>query len=167
MKRIFKWIDEYLEVALGIAILSVMTIVIFIQVLARYVFQNSLSWSEELARYLFIWAIYLGISYGCKMSTHIKLDIMTKILPKKYHKIFDIIGNIVFAIFAIYIAFTGWELVTKQGLLNRTSPALGLPMQVVYAAPVVGMALSAIRIIQNLFNCFKDGKLEKEMEAKR
>lgn len=62
MKKLIHWLDEYLEISLCVALMSVMTVVIFVQVVMRYVFHNSLTWSEEFARYCFIWLIYLGIS---------------------------------------------------------------------------------------------------------
>ena len=72
--KVLKWLDANLEKYCCVVLMSVMTVIIFVQVVARYVFQNSLSWSEELARYIFIWLVYLGISYGCQMRKHIKID---------------------------------------------------------------------------------------------
>ena len=50
-----KKIDEHLEDILLVTLLSLMSLIIFVQVIMRYLMRNSLSWSEELARYLFIW----------------------------------------------------------------------------------------------------------------
>lgn len=151
MKKAIKWLDNYLEVSLGVALLSLMTVIIFIQVIARYLLHNSLSWSEELARYLFIWIIYLGISYGCKMMKHIKIDACMALFPKKMRPYVELIGIFIFFAFAVYVAVTGFNLTMKQIPLNRKSPAMSLPMQYVYAAPAVGMFLSAIRLAQALF----------------
>lgn len=52
MKKLIHWLDEYLEVSLCVALMSVMTVVIFVQVVMRYVFHNSLTWSEEFAKIL-------------------------------------------------------------------------------------------------------------------
>lgn len=62
MKKILKWLDDNAELYLCVFLMSFMTLVTFIQVVMRKVFNNSLSWSEELARYVFIWLIYIGIS---------------------------------------------------------------------------------------------------------
>ena len=61
-----KKIDEHLEDILLVTLLSLMSLIIFVQVIMRYLMRNSLSWSEELARYLFIWSIYLAVSYAAK-----------------------------------------------------------------------------------------------------
>ena len=60
----------------------------------------------------------------------------------------ELAGILIFLAFAVYVAVTGFDLTMKQIPLNRKSPAMGLPMQYVYAAPAAGMALSAIRLVQ-------------------
>lgn len=83
MKKILKFLNDYLEETICIILMSVMTIIIFIQVIMRYVMHNSLSWSEELARYCFVWLIYIGVAYGCKLMKHIKIDAALKLFPEK------------------------------------------------------------------------------------
>lgn len=150
MKNIIKWLDEYLEISLCVILMAAMTFLIFIQVVMRYVFSNSLSWSEELARYIFIWLIYLGISYGCKIIKHIKIDAAMYLFPKKIRPYIAIIGDVIFFAFAIYIMVTGFQLCGMQIKLGKTSPAMQLPFQYVYAAPPVGFALAAIRQVQTI-----------------
>ena len=82
MKKILKFLNDYLEETICIILMSVMTIIIFIQVIMRYVMHNSLSWSEELARYCFIWLIYIGVAYGCKLMNHIKIDAAFMLCPE-------------------------------------------------------------------------------------
>lgn len=163
MKKVLNWLDENLEKSICIVLMFTMTIIIFIQVIMRYVFQNSLAWSEELARYLFVWLIYIGISYGCKLMKHIKIDAGLKLFPKKIRPYVVIIGEILVLGFALYIVVTGFELVGMQIKLHKTSPALGLPLQYVNAAPMVGFALAAIRQMQAiiyLVQKVKKGDLE-------
>lgn len=160
MKKIIHWLDEYLEITLCAALMSVMTLVIFIQVVMRYVFQNSLTWSEELARFCFIWLIYLGISYGCKIMKHIKIDAALKMFSPKMQPYIVISGELCVLVFAIYIVITGWELTLFQAALRKTSPALGLPLQYVNGAPVVGFFLAAVRTIQTIYH--RVGQLGKE-----
>ena len=52
------------------------------QVVARYVFNHSLAWSEELARYIFIWQVWLGSAYCVVKNRHIRIDVFTDKLPK-------------------------------------------------------------------------------------
>lgn len=59
MKKVIGFYNS-LEAHLLVISLAFTTLLIFVQVVMRYVFNNSLSWSEELARYVFIWQIWLG-----------------------------------------------------------------------------------------------------------
>lgn len=151
MKKVLNFLDNYLEETLCVVLMSVMTIIIFIQVIMRYIFHNSLSWSEELARYCFIWLIYIGVAYGCKLMKHIKIDAALKLFPNRIKPYVVIIGEFLVLIFASYIVVTGLELTYKQWLFGKTSPALGLPLQYINLAPVVGFALVIIRQIQAIW----------------
>lgn len=161
MKKVIHFLNSYLEETICICLMSVMTIIIFIQVVMRYVFQNSLSWSEELARYCFIWLIYIGVAYGCKLMKHIKIDAALYLFPKKARPFVVIFGEALVLMFAVYIVVTGISLTYKQFLFEKVSPALGLPLQYVNAAPVAGFALVAVRQIQNIL------KLSEELEKNR
>ena len=148
--RLLKLLDDKLEAVLCIILLSVMTVVVFIQVIMRYVVQDALAWSEELSRYLFVWLIYLGIPLGAKHMKHIKIEAPLSLFPRKARKYVVILGDIIFLAFCVIIAVTTYTLVLKQSASGQTSPAMGIPMWIVYLAPCVGFALTSIRQIQVL-----------------
>jgi len=156
---VLKWLDESLEKTICIILISAMTLLVFIQVIMRYIFQNSLSWSEELARYLFIWLIYIGISYGCKIMKHIKIDAGLKLFPVKARPYVVLLGDILVLGFAVYVVITGYQLVMLQVQMNKVSPALQLPLQYVNAAPMAGFALAAVRQVQAIV--YRLNKLKK------
>lgn len=66
MRKAAKWLEENIEEFLLVIALAAMTIIMGIQVFSRYVLGMSLSWSEELTRYIFIWAGFLSVSYCTK-----------------------------------------------------------------------------------------------------
>lgn len=149
--KVLKFLDENLEKMLCVVFLALMSIIIVLQVFFRYVLNNSLSWSEELARYLFIWMIYIGISYGVKLDKHICVDAVYTFMPKGIKRGYAIVAYILFLIFAVSIIYYGILVVGMQITSGQVSPAMGLPMQYVYAAPVVGMVLTVIRLIQKIY----------------
>ena len=63
MKKVFVWLNDSLEEFLMVASLILMTLIMGIQVFSRYVLGASLSWSEELTRYIFVWAGFLSVSF--------------------------------------------------------------------------------------------------------
>ena len=63
MKKVFVWLNDSLAEFLMVASLILMTLIMGIQVFSRYVLGASLSWSEELTRYIFVWAGFLSVSF--------------------------------------------------------------------------------------------------------
>ena len=162
--KIIKLIDDYLEMSICVVLISIIAIVLGLQVFMRYVMQDSLSWSEELSRYLFVWLIYVGISYGAKIMRHIKIDASLYMFPKAYRAYIVIVGDILFLIFCLIVIYYSALLVNRQLLLNQTSPAIGMPMWILYAAPGVGFSLTAIRQIQTIIYRIKKAKENKDYD---
>jgi len=148
--KTLKWLDENFEQSVSIVLMSAMTVILFIQVVMRRVFSSSLTWSEELARYMFIWLIYFGISYGAKIRKHIKIEAFLDIFPKKVRPCIVILGDVLFLVFALFIIYTSFQWVQRQIMLHQRSPALHVPMWVIYAAPFVGFILTAFRQVQTI-----------------
>ena len=153
MRKIWDNLEEFIIIPLIFA----MSFIIFIQVIARYVFHNSLTWSEELARYLFVWLVYFSVSFTARRQKHIRIDAAINLYPKAMRPIIEIVSEVIVLAFSIFIAVTGVTVFQKIAWSGQMSPAIGLPMQFVYAAPMVGMALTAIRQIQCIIE--KIGKL--------
>jgi TRAP-type C4-dicarboxylate transport system permease small subunit len=148
--KALKWLNENFEQTISIILMSFMTIIMFVQVVMRRGFSNSLSWSEELARYLFIWLIYFGISYGAKIRKHIKIEAFLGFFPKKIRPYIEILGDVLFFVFSLFIIYTSFIWVQRQIKLNQLSVALHVPMWMIYAAPLVGFTLTAFRQIQTI-----------------
>lgn len=138
MKRIeaaFKIIDKlfYWLTAINIA---VMTLLIFIQVLLRYLFSSPLAWSEELARYLFIWMTFLAGYIGLRKGKHIGVEALQNALPAipgKILKVFSFLLSGTFFGAIVYYVLVSWQKLTIQ-----TSPATGIPITIVYLGMVAG-----------------------------
>ena len=161
-----KYIMDHLEEFFMIPLIFAMSIIIFVQVIARYVFQNSLTWSEELARYLFVWLVYFSVSFTARRQKHIRIDAAISLYPKKLRPYIDILSEVIVLAFSIFIAVTGVTVFHKIAWSGQMSPAIGIPMQFVYAAPMVGMALTAIRQVQCIMKKVKAlGNNEEVTEA--
>ncbi|WP_249260936.1 TRAP transporter small permease [Virgibacillus pantothenticus] len=127
-----------------------MVLVIFLQVIMRYVLGSSLSWSEELARYCFIWSVYIGISYGVKRKRHISVDVLLVMLKERGRLILTILTNCLFIIFAAIIIYYGADITIRLLSWGQDSPALQIPMGVVYLAAPIGLGLCIIRLMQDI-----------------
>lgn len=151
-----KFINEHLEELFIIPLMFIMSFLIFIQVIMRYAFQNSLVWSEELARYLFIWLVYFAVSYTARGEKHIRIDAAINIYPKKIRPYVLIFSEFVVLAFSIFIAVTAITVFQKIEWSGQMSPAMRIPMQFVYAAPLVGFTLTAFRQLQCIVRKIKN-----------
>lgn len=148
MKKLLHGLDEYLEEVLLVILLAGMAVIMGIQVFCRYVLSMSLSWSEELTRYLFIWAGFLSISYCTKRCISIKIEQFVALFPKRGKALFKVINHTVELVLFFYLLPFSWRYLYSAIATGQTSPALGIPMYLVQAAPLAGFLLAAVRILQ-------------------
>lgn len=132
--------------------LSAMSLIIAVQVFFRYVLLNSLSWSEEVSRYLFIYMIYFGISYGVRKNRHIKIDVIIGLLPDTVKKIMSLTADVLFLIFAVVVTTQAGIVAETISRLGQITGATQMPMAIVYSAVPLGYGLVCIRLLQNMFH---------------
>lgn len=144
LARIWLWIERGAMAAL-VTGLAVMTIASLMQVVARYVFNNPLSWTEELARFVFVWVSYLSAWLAWRHRAHIALDAVGY-LPSRRLQIAS--ARLVEALILGLCLFTLW---TNAGLIrvaaNQPSPILSVPMGAVYAGYSAMALLVALDIV--------------------
>jgi TRAP-type C4-dicarboxylate transport system permease small subunit len=148
--KIIKWLDLHLEEALLVIFLAIITILTGLQVFMRYVMNASLTWSEELNRYLQVWSGFLCVGYCIKRGSDIKIDMFTLMLPKVVQKFLIVIISVISLVFFAIFARAAWGIITKILVSGQTSAAMKLPMEFLYAAPLVGFSLGILRLIQNI-----------------
>ena len=142
---------------LGICvILVILTLTVFSQVVARYIFQAPLSWSEELARFLLMWLSMLSAAYAFKVKSHFALKILvTRISTKSQFRVSIIVHSIVTVFF---IALTYFGLVFLIGVSGHTAPALQIPMEIPYSSIVVGSLLIVVQSLKSIWLLIKQGE---------
>jgi C4-dicarboxylate transporter DctQ subunit len=134
--------------------IGVLTATSFLQVIARYIFQRPPSWSEELARYLFIWLVFIAASVGFRRGVHLGVDFFVSLLPSGLRKA-TTIGTYVFLSFLL--AATAWVGIDMTQMVNfQLSPAMRMPMSWVYAAIPVGAFLMLIEVMIILVNIIRE-----------
>lgn len=149
------FLDKNFEKIICVFLIALISLVLGFQVFMRYVMHASLGWSEELSRYCFVWLVFMGISFGAREMRHIKIDAGLFCFPKFLRKYVVVIGEILFLIFSIWISYLSIGLVEKQIMIEQLSPAMRIPMWIVYAAPLVGFTLTSIRVIQAIVYTIK------------
>ena len=148
MRKVLRWLDQNLEEFLLVLFLAAMAVIMGIQVLARYVLGMSLSWSEEVARYLFVWSGFLSIIYCTKKCVSIKIEQFVASFPKRWKAALKVINHTIELVLFLYLLPFAWNYFYSAVISGQKSPALGLPMYLVQAAPMTGFVLCAFRVVQ-------------------
>jgi|SRR6056297_640542 len=149
--------DNFEEIICGL-LLGIMLLILTYQVVLRFVFNSSNAWSEELARYLFIWFIFIGASYAAQKSAHIKIDALLNIYPEKFHKIVSILGLVVWIVFNIFIVYIGMKYMMSLFKSGKISLGLQLQLGYIYLAIPTGYMLMTIRLVGRLIDRIKNYK---------
>ncbi len=128
-----------------IILVSAVTIVVFLQVIYRYVLIQPLYWSEELARYLFIWLSIFGAVLGVQKRGHFGLDFFYRMLPERGRGFLQLLIHLLMGGISLVILIQGVKLVQATAL--QKSPAMEISMGWAYACLPVGAALMAIHVV--------------------
>lgn len=170
IRKLGKLFDKFESGALIIS-LAVMVIVIFMQVVMRYVFNNSLSWSEEFARYLFVWFSWIGVSAGLKDGEHLRVEILSTALVRrgfvKSNEMVNIIVSLVWLATTAIVTYYGFEVVMSQMELHVLTPAMRLPVWFGYLSIPACSGVVGIRLIIKITDSLKVllGRSEREREV--
>ena len=147
LKKLIYGYDK-LEERVLCASLVLTTLIIFSQVIMRSVFNSSLTWSEELTRYIFIWQIWLGVSIAQKEKQHIRVELLFSIVKsEKFKEVINIIATLIMIGFNIFLVIYGKNVVDQMIRRNTLSGAMRLPMWIVFLALPVSSAIFCLRLI--------------------
>ena len=130
-------------------LMLLMVAIIFAQVVARYILSNSLSWSEELGRYLFVWMTFIGSAIAVRNKLHVSLDMFVCHLPRALQKFCLLISYVSMIIFTSVVIYGGYKFFIKGS--NQISAAMQLPMHYVYIVLPVGGGLILFYLLKNLY----------------
>lgn len=164
--KVLKWIDEHLEESILIILLAIIASVMMAQILAR-TFARSMPWPEEFARYCYIWTVFLSLGYTIKKGNMLRVTVVMDLLPNKVRRSIEILTNIILLVlFLILFRYS----ITYTAILKTTgqiSPAMRIPMWMMYTSTVVGFGLGSIRMLQEIINNFRNfnKKIESTIET--
>lgn len=160
--KVIKWLDEHFEETLMTVVLAIMVVVLTAQIVFRKVLGNSLAWSEELCRYLFIWSGFLSLSYTLHNHSAMKTDLFITFFPKQIQKWIAFVLNL--GMLALFIVLTKVS-VTILPTITQRGTAIPISRKWVFLAAAVGFFLSALRMVEEVVkDLWKKEKKEKEEE---
>ena len=137
VEKIVRWIV--------IVLMLVMTVTVSLQIAFRYFFNIPLGWSEELARFSFVWVSFFGASALMRVREHINVTVFVDNFPPRLRAVCVILANLCALIFAYYFVVGGIALATNEW--SQLAPAMEIPMGWVYVVIPISAILMAIWIV--------------------
>jgi TRAP-type C4-dicarboxylate transport system permease small subunit len=109
-----------------------------------------LPWSEELARYSFLWLTWVGAAFATKEKKHIAIDLVVNKMPPGSRKICSVLTTVIWFAFLIFMIITSSQVLSGVIEGGARGTGSGIPMAVPYASVTVGVTLMTFRLVQNL-----------------
>ena len=146
MKSIEKYLTQAMNTIIVVS-LALMVIMVFSNVVLRYVFNSGITATEELSRFLFLWLIFIGAIVAMKESAHLGVDTLIARLPRS-GKIACVLLSNALMLWCCYLFFVGSWRQTIVGL-GTDMPATGISMAYHYATGLVMSVGIGVILISN------------------
>ncbi|HEX2531783.1 MAG TPA: TRAP transporter small permease [Burkholderiaceae bacterium] len=164
LERLLRGISRILEVTI-VACLAVMSLLVFGNVVLRYLFNSGIAWSEELSRLVFVWLIFLGAILASREHAHIGFDTLVRRLPDFWKKLCIAVTGVAMLVFCGFFIVGGWQQTVIN--LDNQYPVLGVSYAWLYAVAIVFGIGTAASILYNLWIALLRRPSAEELELVR
>lgn len=127
---------------------AAMVIIVFAQVIFRFVLHASLPWSEEASRYIMVWISMLGAGIGIRRKGHIGVEAVVMLLPARLKRATAVLTTLIASGFFVGMVFYGIRICGV--VAAQESPAMEISMAIPYGALVAGGALMLLYSLEEL-----------------
>ena len=125
-------------------------------VFERFVIRMGMGWTDELARYLNFYCVFLGASLGVVKGSHIGVDVFVRLLPARMHRFMCVVSYIISAVFCLAIVWTGYDFFIRLMNSRQVSAAMRIPICWVFLSIPAGCALMFLHYILRLLTADLD-----------
>ena len=160
--RVLKFLNQRLEEIVLVVLMIAAVVIVAMQVITRYLLKIPLPWSEEIARYMFLWLTWLGASYATKERRHVSIDVIYSKLKPTARVVCTIVFTVVWIVFLIMMAYLSLKLTASVASGGQIAVGSGLPMWIPYASIPTGMFMMLFRLLQNCYHDIKNARADKE-----
>ena len=149
-KKFIVNIDQYVSAVLFIVIM----VLLFLQVVTRYVFRHSFTWTEELSVLLFVWMTYMGVSSAVTYRKNLRIDALLDVVPFRVKKLLLIISDVIFILFNLYLIVPFVELIGSIG--GSRTPILGIPKAITYWLIPAILVISSAKLVYDIYRLWHE-----------
>jgi C4-dicarboxylate transporter DctQ subunit len=149
-----------LEEGMIILLLSGMTLLTFVQVVARYVFNSGFVWALEVTTYMFAWLVLIGISYGVKVGFHIGIDAAVKLMAPKTQRIIGLLATLLCLLYAVLLLIGSYRYVDTMHTLGVEAEDIALERWLLAVILPIGFLLLGWRLAQTAWRILRGEQTE-------
>ena len=142
-----------------ILLLLISTIIVFMNVVLRYVFSASLHWVDEAARYMYLWLIWVGADFALREGRHLRIGMIADRLRGWKRIALEILVLLLWFGFSVFLGYQGIKLVSIVVAQQQLSTAMQINMGWAYACVPCGAIFMAIRLVFEIRDVIKTGKV--------
>jgi len=136
-------------------LLVAMTLLVFLEVVMRFVFNSGFMWAQELTLHLSAWFVLFGASYGLKVGAHIGVDAFIKTLPPLAQRVLSSVAVLFSLIYCGLFIYGSWIYLAKMKKIQMELEDLPVETWIAHSILVIGLAFLSIRLLQLLWHIVK------------
>lgn len=163
---VLKYLEKNFELIVMSILLAIFTVLMFTNVVLRYVAKTSIVWGDEVCRYALVASTFFSIPIWIRRRSGIRVDAVVSLLPKPVQKVVDILVYAVMIVFFGFLFVKGYGVYQSMLASGQTSAALHMPTAYLYLVMEIGFALCVIRSVQVLVDMIRDFNKKEEAEKK-
>jgi TRAP-type C4-dicarboxylate transport system permease small subunit len=156
MLHLLRKLDQHGERVLLLILYCFIVLVIFIEVVRRFVLLYSSVWGEETARYAFIYLVWIGAAVAVKERAHIRIDVITHYLPPRGVAIVYLFGDVLTAILACFAIYWSMDPVLVSWKFGNVTDGLRIIRVWFLVAVPLGFSLMMVRVVQSILRDIRD-----------
>jgi TRAP-type C4-dicarboxylate transport system permease small subunit len=147
--------DYSVEDYVSLIIFWVLAVTVFAQFFSRYVLNDSIAWTEEIARYLLITIAFAGAPIAVRKNTHIHVEFFYRFINRPIARVLSTLVDILRVMFFAYASFITFKMIKIMHFQYMTS--IHVPMSVIYSIVLVGFLMMTLRGLQVLVRHWRQG----------
>jgi C4-dicarboxylate transporter DctQ subunit len=163
LKKVLQKADLYLTYFENVSVvvfLLTASLLAFVEVVLRYVFSTSLTWSSEVVVVCIIWAVFIGLSITLRKGSHIRVDVVVNLLSGKKKFAVVVLSTAIGVAFALFLFFYSTKYAVFLEDSGEISITTDIPEYIYFMALPIGGLLFSIRYIQEILRVIR-GKGDK------
>ena len=142
---------RFTAASIVVACFAYMTLAVLAQVFGRYVFNYSISWTEETAKFAQIWVVFIGAGIAMRRGWHVAVDVLPSMLPLGPARAVSVVVAAGCIGFLGLVVFGSLPLI-ELGFMFEVSPVLQLPMWIIYLCIPIGAVYFALEIVLSVID---------------